>query len=465
MAEAEGPWGASWGADDTILFGWGPEGIWQVPGTGGIPEQIITVEDGWRVHGPQMLPGNEWVLFTLGRDYSSWSAAQIVVQSVATGERQVLIEAGRDARYVPTGHLVYALRGAIVAVPFDVGARRVLGGPVPLVEGIKFDEGAGTGVAHFSLADTGSLVYIPAGAEADADVEEVELVWVDREGQVQPIGAEPQPYDWARISPDGTRVAVETRGDNRDVWVYDLARGTLTRLTFDEAPDARPLWTPEGSRVVFGSGRDRGGLFSKAADGTGEVELLLASEGDPWAYGWSADGRLLFDQNPEGIGVLSVDGERATEYLFDTEFLVYGPALSPDGRWMAYGSDESGRQQIYVRPFPNVDDGRWLVSADRGYYPVWAPDGRELYFLTRTRGGDLMVARVETEPTFAAEAPERLFASPDLRGGEGRKYDVAPDGDRFIFMKRDAEPVIEEDDSLVYVQHWLEELKARVPVN
>ncbi len=230
VAEAEDPWGATWGADDTILFARGPDGIWQVPGTGGIPEQLITLEDGWRAHGPQMLPGNEWVLFTLAREYSSWSRAQIVMQSVVTGERQVLIEVGRDGRYVPTGHLVYALSGTIVAVPFDVGARTVLGGPVPLVEGISFDDRAGTGVAHFSVANSGTLVYIPGNAE-QLDEEQVELVWVDREGQLEPIRAEPRPYDWARLSPDGTRVAVHTRGDdNVDVWVYDLARGTLTRL-------------------------------------------------------------------------------------------------------------------------------------------------------------------------------------------------------------------------------------------
>ena len=473
VGDAGAPWGASWGTDDTILFGQGPDGIWQVPGTGGTPAQIITMEEEERAHGPQMLPGGEWVLFTLRLGFdTAWDQAQIVAQSMATGERKVLIDGGRDGRYVPTGHLVYALDGVILGVPFDLETRAVTGGAVPLVEGIRTSTGnAGPGVAHFSLARTGSLVYVPGYVETNR---EVELVWVDRGGQIEVVGAEPRIYDWARVSPDGTRVAVDALDgdDNKDVWIYDLTRGTMMRLTFDEASDGHPLWTPDGSRMVFESRRDGGGLFWKAADGTGEVERLLESPlGTPFPYGWSADGRVLIDSGPPvvgGIGLLTVEGDHTLDSVFTAEFQQYAPAISPDGRWLAHSSDQSGRNEIYVRPFPDVDAGKWQVSADQGFFPVWSPDGRELFFLSRMGSlGELMVAQVETEPTFNASRPESLFSTTEFLGGRRRGYDIAPDGDRFLFLRALDGQATEEDEAdegLVFVQNWTRELLERVPV-
>ena len=257
LGDAESPYGASWGADDMILYG-GPEGIWRVPGTSGTPEAVIGVEEGERaLHGPQMLPGGEWILFTLApRGAVSWEDAQIVVQSVETGERVVLIEGGRDARYVSTGHLVYGVNNVLFAVSFDLDTRAVIGGAVPLVEDVR-DAGQFTGAMHFSIAGNGSLVYVPGGAGA---AEARTLVWVDRQGREEPVGAPPRPYYRPRVSPDGTRLAVEVVDPpNPDVWIYDLARswrGTSTRLTVDEAVDSRPLWTPNGERVVFSSTRE-----------------------------------------------------------------------------------------------------------------------------------------------------------------------------------------------------------------
>ena len=215
---------------------------------GGAPELVIPAEASERFHGPQMLPGDEWVLFTLRQGGATWDAAQIVIQSVVTGERRVLIEGGRDGRYVATGHIVYVLNHVLFAVPFDLGARDVTGGPVPLVQGVEEAAGGRTGAAHYSFASNGSLVYIPGTAEFQ---NLSELVWVDRTGQTQPVGAERRGYRWGRVSPDGTRVAVDIGGDNPDLWIYDLRRETLTRLTFDEAFDGYPLWTPDSSRVVF----------------------------------------------------------------------------------------------------------------------------------------------------------------------------------------------------------------------
>ena len=459
LGSVAAPYGASWGADDMILVGQGPDGIWRVPGTGGTPEVVIPVEDGEQAHGPQMLPGGEWVLFTLRpAGVNFWNDAHIVVQSLVTAERVVLIEGGRDARYVETGHLVYALNGVVSAVAFDRDARQVLGGPVPLVEDVRGAVGA-TGAVHFSVARTGSLVYVP-GSAAGGDV--VSLVWVGRDGDEERIPALLRAYDRPRVSPDGTRVAVDIADrDNTDVWIWDLARETLTQLTFDEGVDNFPLWTPDSARVVFRSSREGGGLFWKAADGTGQVERLKDGLARP--YAWAADGRLIFDQAGD-IGMLTMEGERTEEMLLNAEFGENHPALSPDGRWLAYVSGETGTPLIYVQPFPNIDDGLWNVSLDFGRHPVWSPDGRELFYHRTT---DLMVAQIETEPTFSSRTPEPLFSLSGYGIGgpaTGRRFDIAPNEVRFIVRKLGT-----GDDAdvngLIFVENWFEELKARVPTD
>ena len=459
LSQANNPFGASWGTDDLILYGQGAAGIWQVPGTGGTPALVIMVGDGEFAHGPQMLPGGEWVLFTLRpAGVDSWGAAQIVMQSLVTDERVVLIEGGRDARYVETGHLVYALNGVVFGWAFDRDARQVLGGPVPLVEGVR--DATATGAAQFSVARNGSLVYVP-GSAGGGDV--VSLVWVGRDGDEEGIPAPPRAYDRPRVSPDGTRVAVGI--DDGDIWIWNLAEERLTQLTFDEANDDFPLWTPDSARVVFRSTREGGGLFWKAADGTGQVEQL--KEGSLRPYAWAADGRLIFEQAGD-IGVLTMEGERTVEMLLDAEFAQVEPALSPDGRWLAYRSNEMGTPVIYVKPFPNIDDGLWSVSLDFGISPVWSPDGRELFYLGPGRAG-LMVAQIETEPTFSSRTPEPLFSVSGYlfeRGGGGRQFDLAPDGRFILSTSGTAEQTSDDADfnGLIFVENWLQELTERVPV-
>ena len=461
-AAPDNPYGVTWESDGTILYGQ-EDGIWHVPDTGGTPELLIPAEEGERLHGPQMLPGSEWVLFTFRpAGTSAWDEAQIVVQSLTTGERETLITGGRDARYVPTGHLVYGLNGVILAVPFDVGNRQVVGGPVSLIEDVGAGGDSNSGAMHFALADNGSLVFVP-GSAGGGNV--VSLVWVGRDGDEARIAARPRTYDRPRVSPDGMRVAVDIAdGDNTDVWIWDLARETPTQLTFDEGVDDFPLWTPDSARVVFSSSREGGGLFWKAADGTGQVEQL--KEGAARPYAWAADGRLIFGQAGD-IGVLTMEGERTVEILLDAEFSERAPALSPDGRWLAYVSVETGIPLIYVQPFPNIDDGLWNVSLGFGTNPVWSPDGRELFYLSQT---DLMVAQVETEPTFSSRTPEPLFSLLQGMAGSpatGRRFDLAPDGDRFIVLKPGTAEQTSDDEpfnGLVLVLNWFEELKARVPV-
>ena len=467
----ENPRGASWGADDMILYGQ-PEGIMQVPGASGTPDLLIPVEEGESFYGPQMLPGGEWVLFTvLSAGQTSWDEAQIVAQSVTANERTVLI-AGRDGRYLPTGHLVYGLNNVLFAVPFDVGSRQVTGGPVPLVEGVRTATATSTSAAmQFGVSDDGSLVYVPGSAGGD---QVVSLTWVDRDGDEESIPAPPRVYDRPRVSPDGTRVAVDIdAGDNVDIWIWNLAEERLMQLTFDEATDNFPLWTPDSARVVFQSSRDGGGLFWKAADGTGSVDRLKEGAARPWA--WAADGGLVFDQGAIDIGVLMMEGERPVEMLLDAEYVEGSPALSPGGRWLAYESAETGTALIYVKPFPNLD-GLWNVSLDVGIRPVWSPDGSELFYVD-PQANMLMVAQVETEPTFSSSTPKPLLSLSGFYafgGGAtgGRSFDLAPDGDRFVFLKSGGGDLQTSDDDpfndfngLIVVENWFEELKARVPTD
>ena len=457
IAEVAGepPDGVSWGADGAILYGHST-GILRVSAQGGSPEVVIPLEGSEAAHHPQLLPGGDLVLYTLrSGGAGSWGEAQMVVESLTGGERTVLLD-GRDGRYVSTGHLVFALDNRILAVPFDPPDRAVRGGPVPLVEGVRQAGNTGGG-AHFSLSATGSLAYVP-GTEADVGYR---LAWVNRAGDEALTAAPPRAYySWA-VSPDGTRIVTEIGdGNQRDLWLWRLDQGPLTRLTFDDGNDTNPLWTPDSTRVVFRSSRDGGGLFWKRADGTGDVVQLLEDGGVVDATGWSPDGRLLFSQDPGDIGLLSIDSDSTVEMLLETAFIERAARLSPDGRWMAYRSNESGEFQIFVRPFPNVGDGKWQVSTAGGRRPAWSLDGDELFF--QGEPGQVMVAEVDTSDGFNAGTPVVAFRRPGaVFGGLGR----GPVEERLLVGAARGVAGREVVDEMVVVQNWSEELLERVPVN
>ena len=474
LGEVAAPWGASWGADDMILVGQGPDGIWRVPGTGGTPEVVIPVEEGEQALGPQMLPGSEWVLFTLRpAGVSAWDAAQIVVQSLVTDERVVLLEGGRDARYIETGHLVYALNAVVFAVAVDLDASQVLGGPVPLVEGVR--AAPGTGLAHFSVARNGSLVYVPGGGSGER-----RLVWVDRNGEEEPLATRADDYVTLSLSPDGARAAVSILdgSGNSDVWVSELSRGTLTRLTTDDAFDGRPLWHPDGRRVAFRS--DRNGqpeVFWRAGDGSGTAERLLtidASVSDIVPYDWSADGATLFvvARFPEtgfDVGMVSTEGPGTWEPLIQTSADEREPTISPNGRWLAYTSTETGRSEVYVVRFPELD-GKQPISVGGGSIPEWSADGSELFYSRGAPPNAMMRITIEGDegdpPVLIRGTPERLFDRQFYLPGPGlRHYDVPPDGQRFLMITTgESADAGARRAEINVVLNWTQELLERVPV-
>ena len=361
-------------------------------------------------------------------------------------------------RYVPTGHLVYAQAGTLMAVTFDLEQLEVTGDPIPILEGVMQVSGA-TSLAHLTFSDTGTLVYVPA---APSLLEERTLVWVDRQGAIEPLAAPPRAYGSAGInlSPDGQRVAVAFA---RDTWVYDILRETLTRLTFESS--SNPLWTPDGKRITFQSTRfGPRNLFWKLADGSGAAEQLLENALPHSPQSWSPDGKLLAftEVHPStnvDIWMLPLEGERKPEVFLQTPFTETGPVFSPDGHWLAYRSNESGRREMYVQPYPPTG-AKWQISTEGGEEAVWAPSGRELFY---RNGNQMMAVDITTEPTFTHGTPQLLFEGEYFSYGPRAVYDVAPDGQRFLMIKEGEQG--STVTQLNVVLNWFEELKRLVPTN
>ena len=490
MVDGQGARGATWGEDGTIIFATTAPGtgLQRVSAAGGEPAVLTKAGAGagddhfW----PEFLPGGQAVLFTvLTTAANALDNAQIAVLDLRTNTQTVLVRGGSHAHYLPSGHLVYGAGGTLRAVAFDLGTLSVVGTPVPVLEQVTM---TGNGGVDAVVADNGTLVYV-AGGVSGATGPQRSLVWVDRTGREEPLPAPPRAYGTPRVSPDGTRVAMRLGDEELDLWVYDLARATLTRLTFEPTNDSTPIWTPDGRRLVFASSRTgQQNLYIQPADGTGSAVRLTDSPNLQATTGISPDGtRVLFNENTgamkRDIGVLTLpqllprgggpagSSLAKVEPLLSTRFEERGGIVSPDGRWMAYESDSSGRFEIYVRPFPAVGEGQWQVSTGGGVQALWSRDDRELFYLAPD--GSLMSVPVDARgAAWSAGTPSRLitksyFAS-DSVVAPGRMYDVSPDGRRFLMIKEgrstENDPAV-TPPNLIVVQHWLEELKRLVPTN
>ena len=435
--------GASWGPDDVIVFSpdLGRNGLMRVSAAGGVPE-VLTVPDTaqgeTRHRFPEILPGGHAVVFTiLSGDVST---ARLAVASLESGRVTHLLELGTDPHYVDTGHLIYARSdGSVMAVPFDLGTLAVTGQAIPLLDDL----------AELALSRNGSLAYIAGGGASGGT-----LVLVDRQGAETPVNAEVRSFRDPKFSPGGDRLAVVVEGD---IWVYDMDQGTLSVRTFDGF-NRYPTWTPDGKRIAFSSSRaGLQSLFTVPADGSGSPESLLQREKVLWQSEWSPDRKWLafregnVDPGNGDILAVPVEGEdQAPRPIAQTPFNERMFAISPDGRWIAYTSDQSGRNEVYVRGCPDPV-GQVQVSVEGGIGAAWSPDGRELFY--RTANG-MMAAVIETGPSFKVRKRELLFEDDYARNPGGAQYDIDPRSGQFLLIKRAV-----GDVSIVVVVNWFEEVR------
>jgi dipeptidyl aminopeptidase/acylaminoacyl peptidase len=380
---------------------------------------------------------------------------------------------------VSTGHLVYVRLGTLMVVPFDPVRLAVTGGATGVIDGVmqaadrNASYMANTLAGQFTASDTGALVYLTGGAVAAADRS---LAWVDRHGTSLSLPAPPRSYSGPRLSPDGQRVGVNTLGPLQ-VWSVDIARGALSPVTVDGQSD-HGVFAPDGKRIVFRSraAGTEGNLYWKAADGSGAVERLTDGGRSQTPSSWSPDGTTLaFMDEGESKGFFQFDiwllsiADRKTRALIHTAANEMTPEFSPDGRWLAYVSNESRRNEVYVQPYPGPGE-RHLISTNGGEQPAWSANGQELFYVQR--GGfsgagmpTLMSVKVATIPSFLAGTPEAIFESADLRIAWGRSYDVASDGRRFLLTLNKEAPTNLAPAQMIFVQHWFEELKRLVPTH
>jgi serine/threonine-protein kinase len=441
--------GASWGDNDTILFA-SSAGLFLVSASGGTPSTVSTPDprQGEISHRwPEFLPGAEAALFTVWS--GSPETSRIAVLRLDTGERRVLIEGASFARFSPTGHLVYARGGQLISAPFDARTLEVIGPSVPL--SLPVTTHAAHGTAHFAVSRGGSIVLVPPVPPPERT-----LIWVDRNGWTRPLTESRRAYVDPRLSPDGKRLAVTVRVGTAYLWIYDLERDSFTRLSTGPEEDAAN-WTPDGERVSFRS-RGKGPYVAwRAADGSGEAEKLTSGAATALRHSWSPDGKWLAfdDRHPESgqdIWLLPLEGERRARVFLQTRADERAGDFSLDGRWLVYISNESGRFEVYVRPFPGPG-GKWQISTDGGSDPRWARNGREIFY----RAGDRMMAvEVDTERSLRLSKPKMLFEGRNWSGG----YDVTADGQRFLMIRSEEEPA---PTRIHVVLDWAEELKAKAP--
>ena len=460
LADAAFPRGASWSNQGAIIFA--PSGgslIQQVADAGGTSHPITRLEEGdisqrW----PEFMPGGDAVLFDVGATANNSVAGHIAIQSVRTGQRVDLTQGGTYPKYASSGHLIYAQDGSLMAVPFDLRQFAVIGVAVPVVEGVL--QSPINGGAQYSFSSTGSLVYVAGGIQSA----QRKMVWVNRNGAEVPLTIPAHSYRAPRISPDGNRVAVSIEEQETQLWLYDLSRETLTRSTFAGGVNENAIWTPDGKRIVFQSSRDGPlNIFWQMADGSGEMAKLISSEHTDAPHSWSPDGQLLafIDINPAtGIDVMVLRlSDHKVQPFLQTRFNEGAPRFSPDGHWLAYISDESGRYEVYVQPYPGPG-GKWQISTDGGTEPVWNCNGRELFY----RNGDRMMAvEITARPTFSAGTPHMLFEGRYIPSPTTfQNYDVTPDGKRFLMLKS-VEQAQTEPTQINIVQNWFEELRQKAP--
>jgi len=463
--------GATWGSDEIVFATIGSDGLlWRVPASGGVPHTLTRRDPNDRRNQslPQMLPDGRGVLYTVGTEKANFADGEVVGMSLATGETHVVLDRGVDARYVPSGHLVYVLDGTLMAAPFDLKALRVTGTPAAIVNGVmqavrtSFLDVSETGAAQFSVSNTGALVYVPS---APVPEHLMSLVWVGRNGPVTPSTLPLGPYGGPRLSPDGRRVALFTLA--RGTLIHDLARGGLMSV----APGTLwPTFTPDGKQITLG---DPSGFVSMSLEGGATDHFAIdASRRAPHPPGsWSPDGHTLLytklvDDGAWEIRALSrTGGDRKVHPSGNTAVNERFPQFSPDGEWFVYSSNERGEEEVFVERYRGAAE-RYPISTNGGTAPAWAPSGRELFYVTAAPEGRIrmMAVDVTLSPRFVAGRPHVLFEGRYGVGTPHRHYDVSRDG-RFLMVRGPEGPPSPPVTQMVLVLDWFEELKRLAPSN
>jgi Tol biopolymer transport system component len=489
LCDAPNGRGGAWAEDGTIVFALATNAVasalatnagvnlLRVSSAGGKAEPLVTLSKGESLRRwPQMLRGGKAVLFTSTSTSGSFDDANIVVQSLPDGTRTIVQRNGYHGRYLSSGHLVYIHEGTLFAAPFDLDRLEVTGQAVPALEGVNAS--TATGAAQYAVSANGTLVYLLSGQGAG---NEAPIVWMDHDGKTMPL--RPTPADWGSLqfSPDGSRLALDISegGQQPVVWVYEWARDTPTRLTFDAGADVKPVWTPDGRRLVFSStrgGKTTANLYWQRADGTGDAQRLTESKNNQFAGSWHPSGKFLaFEeeqpQTDNDVMILPVEGDEASGWTPGTPtvflngpFKELEPMFSPDGRWLAYFSNESGQFEIYVRPFPGPG-GKWQISTGGGAYPMWSRTRHELFYAAPSQQ-QIMVASYTVEgDSFRVQKP-RLWSSVGFLARQRfRPIDLHPDGDRFALSGIQETQAAVKQDKVVFIFNFFDELRRVAPVS
>ncbi len=455
-----GFFGGDWGADNTIVFV--PDyngGLWTVSANGGTPQPLLKTDgekDRVSLSDPQFLPGGKGVLFTMASGHAVTADEQdVAILDPNETEPRILIRGASHPRYLSTGHVVYVHGGALLAVAFDRSKLAVTGTPVSVVEGLGK---TWSGDTDYSISDNGTLVY-----QADAGLKTGSLfVLVDRKGNVQPMSIRRGNYSEFSLSPSGRSIVTRVFAVNDDIWTYDVASGAPLRFTFEPLDEIFPQWTADETRIAFGT--RTGTIFWKSADGSGPREELTHGAYPRYPTSFSRDGkRMAFVEiHPSRRGdiwLMPLDGDRQPEPLLATDANERDARFSPDGQWLAYVSDETGRDEVFIRPLA-TRGGRKQLSSDGGTMPAWSANGRELFF---ARGAQVAVVTLDGQGNPVGR-DRVLFPVPrfeDLEfDSENPLYDVMPDGEHFVF------PLEQSSSPTHYniVLNWFEELKAKSQV-
>ena len=451
LAEVQ-PTPGTWSRDGIILFTANDGRLVRVSDSGGNVTPVTTFDASrfetdhlWA----QFLPDGKHFLYFAQSPRAGNNA--IYLSSLDSKDRKLLLNVASNPVYVSPGYLLFHRQGTLMAQPFDADKLQLTGEPVPMVEGVEFNLFGSA--AAFSASDNGVLVYRGGGGAVPLN-----LVWVNRNGAEQALGAPPHNYTFPRISPDGKRVAAGIEEGEGQIWVYDFARDAVSRLTFEGSNNVDPIWTPDSKRIAFKGNGNR--LFWQSADGGGGAEELTAAKlgGNSIPSSWSPDGQELAFIDGGGIRNIYILPlkDRNPHVFAESQTYESAPTFSPDGRWLAYASVESGRNEIYVRPFPGPG-GKWQISTDGGTEPMWNPKGHELFYRD---GQKMMGVDYTVQPAFSAGKPRMLFQGPYIpTPRSAADYDVSPDGQRFLMLKG-AEQVPGE---INVVFNWTAELKQKAP--